>query len=466
MQRSWAIILPLAIGLGLPLACSSDEDDDDDNDSSATATGGSNGIPVNTSVNTSINTSSNTNTSTSTGGRATIPIDETGGTEPVDSTGGSTSSPGTGGIPATTDYEPCESGIEGLEETCLSQATFSEPNPVNILLVIDKSGSMTDESVYGASKWAALTQALTAALNETVDNPYLSLGLSMFPAKDTDPACQDETCCSIDDTVAVDVTPASFAVPSIIEELESTSPGGLTPTSSALDQALAYYASRGDLVGDKYVLLATDGGPNCNGSLECDEAECTINLDGNCSTGNCCGDSETTRLWCVDHVETRAKIAALADQGVKTIVVGIPGTEAYAGWLDAFAVAGEATAPEGSNRSYYEVSADGGVGSLTDTFRDITVNLVRSCRIQLVDKPPSWSVSLVNVAIDCKVVPGGVDAPPDTGAAGSGAAPVQGNWYVDETTDPPTIQVLGTYCDQIEEGVDRVDIVIGCPRAL
>jgi hypothetical protein len=322
---------------------------------------------------------------------------------------------------------------------------------------------MRNDTVYGGTtKWEAITQALTTVLNESVDNPNLSMGLAMFPEKNTDPLCQEEDCCQMSSDVYVNVATAAFSVPDIVAELEDTSPGGLTPTSAALDQALSYYAGT-VLPGDKYVLLATDGGPNCNEALGCDASECTSNLDDQCSGGgNCC---ETSPLWCVDHAATEAKIAELAASDVKTIVVGIPGTEDYAQWLDAFAEAGKATAPEGNNRSYYEVSADGGVGTLTETFREITVNLVRSCRIQLRETPPSFSIDLVNVAIDCKVVPGGMSEPPDQGAAGAGQAP-GGNWYVDTSTEPPTIEVLGSYCQQIENGVDRVDIVIGCQMAL
>ena len=452
MQRSWAIILPLAIGFGLPLACSSDEDDDDDSGYTP-VTGGSPGVPTG---------GSSASSSETTGGMTSTPDEETGGTEPEpDPTGGRTSS-SSGGSISGQEAETCLE-IEGLEQTCLSQASFSQPNPVNILLVIDKSGSMADETVYGGtSKWAAITEALSTALTESMDNPNLALGLAMFPAKNTDPLCGEEDCCEMSSDVYVNVTTAAFSVPDIITELQDTSPGGLTPTSAALDQALSYYAGTA-LSGDKYVLLATDGGPNCNAALTCDEAECTTNLDGRCSQGgNCC---ETSPLWCVDHAATQAKIADLAANDVKTIVVGIPGTEDYAQWLNEFAVAGGAEAPEGNNRSYYEVSADGGVGTLTDTFREITVNLIRSCRIQMRETPPAFSVDLVNVAIDCKAIPGGMAQPPDQGAAGAAPAPT-GNWFVDTSTEPPTIEVLGTYCEQIESGVERVDVVVGCQMAL
>jgi hypothetical protein len=37
-------------------------------------------------------------------------------------------------------------------------------------------------------------------------------------------------------------------------------------------------------------------------------------------------------------------------------------------------------------------------------------------------------------------------------------------WDLDDTTDPPTVEIKGTTCDFIEQsGVESVRIVYGCP---
>jgi hypothetical protein len=37
---------------------------------------------------------------------------------------------------------------------------------------------------------------------------------------------------------------------------------------------------------------------------------------------------------------------------------------------------------------------------------------------------------------------------------------------IDRSTDPPTIELLGDQCDRVQNGVDRIDIIIGCPPTL
>src|SRR5690606_14762035 len=93
-----------------------------------------------------------------------------------------------------------------------------------------------------------------------------------------------------------------------------------------------------NLKGDRFVLLATDGGPNCGPDNTCDADACTPNLDGQCPAGegNCC---EGEGLYCLDDAAVIEKIEALAEAGVATFVIGIPGTEQYASYLDDFAIA-------------------------------------------------------------------------------------------------------------------------------
>src|SRR5690606_31552449 len=108
---------------------------------------------------------------------------------------------------------------------------------------------------------------------------------------------QDGNCCEMPDDIEMNVPigSGSEAVDLIVEQLDNTVPGGGTPTARALERALEYFTSGegASLDGDKFVLLATDGGPNCNSVLECGADLCTYNLDGmrDCSgykDQNCC----------------------------------------------------------------------------------------------------------------------------------------------------------------------------------
>jgi hypothetical protein len=146
-----------------------------------------------------------------------------------------------------------------------------------------------------------------------------------------------------------------------------------------------------------------------------------LNLEGNCNATdpavNCCkGYSQ----GCVDDQATIDQINKLAAAGIKTFVVGIPGSQFYSNFLDTFAVAGQVPNPNGPP-SYYRVDATAGVAGLTKVFTDITTQLVTSCDIELTTPPRD--PSRVNVAIDCQVI----------GTSGTDGTD---GWILDQSTDP------------------------------
>lgn len=372
------------------------------------------------------------------------------------STGPDGSVAGSGGSgPAGPDatVSQCGDSIVGLGK-CGAQTIAAKVRHPNMLVVLDKSGSTNDTPTgFNVTIWDGLKSALSSALDSAKDR--IAFGLDLFPAP-TDPSkpipldCLDQ-CCQMPAVpdVTVPIESGATAVPKIVAALNATAPGGGTPTAAAMGRAYDYFTTGPgkDLDGDKYVLLATDGGPNCNSALNCDSDPnlCTFNLDGNCKAGNCC-----TKYGpgCLDDKATIDQITKLASAGIKTFVVGIPGTEAYSQYLDQFATAGQAPNPNGPPL-YYRVDASGGVAGLTKVFTDITTQLVTSCEIQL-DTPPR-DPGQVNVAIDCQVVP-------SAGTDGTDG------WILDQSTDPQKIVLQGTLCRWLQQqGAQRVDLVFGCP---
>jgi hypothetical protein len=356
-----------------------------------------------------------------------------------------------------------ESGVnKGPDASCGTTAVGAVARDVNVLLVIDESGSMADTPTgFASDKWTALKSAVSGALGATKSS--IAFGLELFPAS-KDPtkaipvACTTE-CCDMPAApgITVPVEPGASGVPKIIAAINAAAPGGGTPTAVALQNAYDYFTSGAgkSLKGDKYVLLATDGGPNCNEALTpaCTAAACTTNLDGKCTLAsgtNCCdaqfgGGAAIGR--CLDDVSTTAKITALSGAGVKTFVVGIPGSEIYKTSLDAFAVAGGEENTQGPPK-YYAVSATGGVAGLSAVLEAITKQLVTTCSLKLTSPPPS--LDLLNVKVDGALVPQGPDG-----------------WTLDKTTTPPTVNLRGAVCKAVETtGAQSVQVVYGCPTVI
>lgn len=245
----------------------------------------------------------------------------------------------------------------------------------------------------------------------------------------------------------------------ILQTIGSQTPAAGTPTAQALRQAYAYYTTGAGqaLTGSKWVLLATDGGPNCNSTLTCNIDKCTQNIDGNCgpsatTTENCCTNAGAA---CLDDQATMAAITQLASTGIDTFVVGIPGSEVYANSLNAFALAGKQPNPAGqSGTQYFAVSATSALQDLKTAFSQITSQLLRSCDIPLASTP-LVTQDRVNVAIDCALQPA------VSGTPGQDAG--QDGFYIDYSQNPAHLMLVGAPCTYLQNyGARHVDIVEGC----
>jgi hypothetical protein len=195
--------------------------------------------------------------------------------------------------------------------------------------------------------------------------------------------------------------------------------------------------------------------------------DCTLNIDEReeeltCKTNgtNCCGSANS--VHCLDDDASSDAVSRLGSAGIDTFVIGVPGSEAYASVLDDLADEG-GRALVGEDQKYFAVDGSGGVEGLIAVFRRITQDLVTSCDIQLSEVPES--TINVNVAVDCEVIPQFAEGTGNGGAGGAENGEEQ--WVVDGVTDPPTIRLRGSLCDRIQdEGVDRVDVILGCPTVL
>jgi len=328
----------------------------------------------------------------------------------------------------------------------------ADPPLVNVLLVVDRSLSMSDKPTgFASDKWTALRGALDATLTQT--KTKISFGLDLFPFSGKNGQALSNSCeMPTGASVPVPVQAGTKSAPLILAALDANPPEGQTPTAAALTRALAYYTTGAGraLQGDKYVLLATDGGPNCDAALTCAAATCTVNLDGKCPANlNCC-DAKIDKLGptnCLDEDASVAAVTNLSKAGIKTIVVGIPGTEAYTNTLDALAAQSGVDNPD-APPSYFAVSAQSGVTGLSTTLEHITTGLIKSCELDLASAPPD--LNKLYVVVD------GVALTRDD----------PDGWTIpDPKVSPPVIEITGKTCQKLEtQGAEYINVTYGCPN--
>jgi hypothetical protein len=330
---------------------------------------------------------------------------------------------------------------------CGSQVIPAVSNPPNLSFIIDHSGSMGEELAgSGLSKYENARIALSHVLQAI--GHRVKYGATIFPGLAGVTGCE-----AGDDLMPVGAgDPPRFAqeqklgprLKDLLGRLSIANVDGGTPAAATLTKSLETLSA---LPGQTYVILVTDGAPNCNEGLSCNAAACIPNIEGltagglDCSTGvNCCAPTTQNphaTLSCVDEDASLQAVQALSDAGIKTFVVGMPGSEPYENLLDAMADVG-GTARTGSPKYYSVADTD----ALEQALKAIAASVAISCQIPLDYEPPD--ADFVNVYFDGKLLPYDAEA----------------GW---EWTDDGGVAIRGTACEQLSAGdVLEVQILAGC----
>lgn len=323
---------------------------------------------------------------------------------------------------------PADAG--GLCGNQIHQVVTDAPN---IYFVLDASGSMSAQAGtstrYQSVRGAALDMVRKLG-------PLINVGAALFPlgAKPDDPCHVGGEVLSIrpGDPISDKLGPTAFA----FSESTIVDPAGGTPITATLN-ALAPKLSAAS--GRTIVVLATDGGPNCNINATCGADECMSNIDGTCdSAENCCAPGKVPGPEsCIDRQPAVDAVSSLAASGVPVYVVGTPGSEIYGDVLDALALAGNA--PQLAPPFYYKVDDYAELGVVLGS---IAARVI-SCEFDLVDPPPDGGNT--NVYFDKELVP--YDA--------------MDGWT---WKTPSVIELVGDACVRLKNAeVRQVQIVSGCP---
>lgn len=256
----------------------------------------------------------------------------------------------------------------------------------DIMMVVDRSGSMNDSINGGNSKWNTIRPAINNLVSSKGN--LVHFGLMMFPWNGECGGGQ------------VRVNPILDNAGGISAALNSVNANGGTPTHQSLSRAKDYYDGNVINPDGRIILLATDGLPTCNSSIDQ-----SVNV-----------------------------ITALVQSDIKTYVLGFNSGDVNLNGLNQMANAG------GTGQMYNASSPQELSNALDAILGEVTVP---SCEFQLQQTPKN--------DVDINVTINSVEMVRDD----------PNGWKYDAVTK--TIILLGDSCNSVKTGgANGIDVDLGC----
>lgn len=289
---------------------------------------------------------------------------------------------------------------DGENNCAETEVQFTQQIPT-VQLLVDRSGSMTEDFGDFGNRWDALETVLFDAQGglATQLDGHVRFGLTTYTSEN---GWEGGTCPMLDQ-----VDPTLNNADAMHDLYVSLSPVSDTPTGESIVQ-VAQELADSDEVGPKVIIVVTDGEPDT-----CDEP--------NPQNGQ-------------DMTVEAAELAH--GLGVKTFVVSV-GTDVSAGHLQDLANAGQGVG-EGDPDAAYFVGTD--TGELVSSFESI-VDEVRDCRLDLDGQLYD------GLQTECEVLVNGQPVAYDDADG----------WKTNSSTQ---IELVGQACEDIQGG--DVDISVSC----
>jgi Mg-chelatase subunit ChlD len=345
--------------------------------------------------------------------------------------------------------EPSQAGAGTVgsvdrDDACATSTDATKALPPVVQLVVDTSGSMDwppgwapaspdDSKPPGATKWEITRDALLAAVDSLGED--IALGASFFPSV----AQEGDTCLLNEEAVPLALlgpagSDARMAWESAVGEVD---PEGATPTHGAYLFGVEQLSGT-KLEGAPVILLITDGTPTCTLSCECTEDNVPV-------------DSEPLI----------AEAAEAFANGVRTFVIGSPGSEETRDVLSKLASEGGTARPGCSNAGpefcHFDMTTEPDLAKgLADALDEIGMSL-GSCEYPIPAPPAGQALDpeLVNVLY----TPEGADT--ETIARDPSSDDCTEGWQY--SADGERIVLCGEACERVRaEPNGTVEVLFGC----
>ncbi len=361
-------------------------------------------------------------------------------------TGGSGGGTGGGTGGATGGSGGMLPGTEGgLPEGCASDSYAGEIVPLDMHVMLDRSGSMGSSAVDGGTpSWTQVTNAITEFM-ALPGTSALGMGLAFFPVEPSIPApvqCQaptdclpysdmcfmgkcmenqfeDDSCLAQDyRNPAVPINLLPGVATAVNQAMANTDPGGMTPMAPALWGALDYASEWSKSWPDHVtlVVLATDGYPT------------------HCHPG---------------EIEDVAAIAegGFTNFGIKTFVIGIGEQLTNLNLI----------AQQGGTDAAIMVDTGNAGAEFLAALNQIRGSVGCTYKLPVPDEG-SPDPNKVNVAF----TPEGGSQEIFPKVASEDKCEGEKGWYYDDPVSPNQIILCPASCDQVQQVKGVVDVVIGC----
>jgi len=345
--------------------------------------------------------------------------------------GGGNSAGGTGGV--VIDLDGGNSEASAPDAGCATATSQANVLPAVMEFVLDTSGSMGDAAPGGGTKWSVTQAALGSAFDKmTAGNAG---GLLFFPG--TDPAVSGGTCIVKQQAVPIATlgSAGSNQRTLVNQALQAASPLGGTPTHDAYLFALNTLA-QSTLPGNKFIVLITDGAPTY--ALYCN------------------GDGQTP----VPNGPLISQVAYASTLGVRTFVIGSPGSESARTDLSKMASAGGTALPGcsdgGPSYCHFDMTTQPNLAQALDAALAKISGAALSCTYDVPQPPNGQTLDPNKVNV---VFTPSSGQPTDIYRA-SGSTCKNGWQY---SPDGKQIVICGPSCDKVKNDPGgRIDIVFGC----
>lgn len=365
--------------------------------------------------------------------------------------GAGTSGPQDGGRVDLTEEQVQSIG----EAACTGWAGEGENLPAVLQLVVDVSGSMEDPAPgsRGSSKWEVTRDALEEAIAEMPAS--VAVGVLFYPNRGVSQSSSPrevDACVETDEIVPI--APLGEAMSdtrsALQDAIRQADVGSYTPTYDAYTYALEESLLPFQTTSKKFMLLITDGAPTL-------DEQCVDVPGGGNNRG---GDAPTQPI--IDEVAS-----ALDDHGVRTFLIGSPGSERSSEsetdmrpWLSEAATLGGTSTDgcdeDGPEFCHLDMTQEPDfAGALSEGLARIAGQLIDSCTFQVPEPPDGEEIDAnkTNLIVRWGDGKASLILPDNIGDCSDG-------WKFNDEGD---VELCGDTCDEVKlDALASVSLNFGC----